>query len=947
MAYAALTSLRQTLESSQIEFPDHFGRICTHLLMEMYHLQKFLLENLSAGSEERRIGEAARRLEDVLESHERNQIQLQSEAVDGDDEISYPLTQSQDLALKVILEEIKLFIQTVKGIKKQLRKSSLTEEDEDATILSRIDHHHHDHFAGKKSTIFGLDEDMSNLKYMLLGDMSGLLLVPMYGMAGIGKTTLAKQIYGDPDIVSHFECRVFVSIGPKYRLREILLTILAQILNLGIDNTHVESEEELLSHLHSCLSGRRYLIVLDDVWDEKVWNMLSGCLPDDKMGSRIMLTSRIEGVALHISSDAGKIFHKMRFLNEEESWHLLRAKVFGEENLCPPQLEKAGRKIAENCQGLPLSIIAVAKHLSQFEKTQEYWQKVANEVHLVIGADKEVSKVLSLSYYYLPQHIKACFVYIGIFPHDYDISATKLIKLWCAEGFLESWRAWMSSEDIEHVESENFDMDSKNDFLLRDSTSEDFAMKCLEDLVSRNVVQVRERSSSGGIKACNVYSAFWHICIREAMEDKFFHVINSCANQDIERQRRLCIHKNALFGIKDVLKSMAAIKNAHSLLCTGPHHQYPVPISLGFGFLKVLDALTIRFFGFPNEVVKLVQLRYLAITYNGELPPSISNLQNLQYLIVHRYLNILSLGACGAYLPMEIWSMQELRHLQVMGSNLPCPTSEDALLPNLLTLLDVSVRTCTKKVLKRVPNLKRLGIRIELALDVESSCCYHLFDYLHDVKLELDDIEPSCCCNHREYFFQFESELDVPEPLCRFDHLKYLHKLESLKCYVVSPNLHLVGPTSPYPIFPPGLRKLTLSGTGFPWEYMSAIVELPNLEVLKLRCYAFRGPKWETEEEDFSALKFLLLEDTDLEDWYVDYESFPSLERLSLQHCYKLKEIPFEIGELPNLETIELVDCNPSLVASAKRIEEEQQSSGNDVLQVCVKSSADGRKRKS
>ncbi|KAL0292144.1 UNVERIFIED_CONTAM: putative late blight resistance proteinR1C-3 [Sesamum calycinum] len=874
MAYAALISLQKTFEAS---VNDHLRqtnkKLLMHLFWEIYSSRTFLQRNL-LGSEERQITEAVRRLEDAFESYVPHQVRLQSEIIDGDDddEISYPLTQSQDMALGVIVEEINLFIKTVKEInKKQSHNSSLSEQDNDAAhVSSGVDHHHLDE---KKSTIFGLDDDIISLKDMLTGDTSGLLLVPIFGMAGIGKTTLAKQVYGDPDIVSHFECRVFVSIGPRYRFREILVRILAQILHPGTDATHEESEKELLIHLHDCLKRKRYLIVLDDIWDEKVWDMLSYCLPDDKMGSRIILTSRIEGVALSISSESGKIFHKMRFLNEEESWHLLRANVFGEENLCPPQLEKAGRKIAEKCQGLPLTIIAIANHLSQAEKNLEYWQKVANEVHIVISADKHVSKVLSSSYYYLPQHLKPCFLYMGVFPHDYDISATKLIKLWHAEGFLESW--W-TVEDLEYCESEDSDTDSESEDLdiseklenlgvmdpvsededhATDPVSEDFAMTCLKDLVSRNVVQVRERSSSGGIKTCNVYSAFWHICIREGWQDKFFHVINSCANQDIESQRRLCIHNNALCGIKDVRKSMQATENAHSLLCTGPHHQYPVPIYLSFGLLKVLDALTIRFYDFPAEVLKLVRLRAFSV---------VSAYGDLDYA--------------------------RIKASQVMGSDLPNPSSEDALLPNLLTLLDVSGRSCTKKVVKRIPNLEKLGIRIETGPD---------------------DVEPLYC----------------------FHNLVYLRQLQSLKCSVMNPS---VVPASLVPSYPPSLKKLTLSGLGYPWGYMSDIAELRNLEVLKLRCYAFRGRAWETYEGEFFRLKYLLIEDTDLEHWYVDYESFPSLERLILQHCYKLKEIPSEIGELPNLEEMELVDCHPSLVASAKRIAEEQQSAGNDVLQVLL-----------
>ncbi|KAL0385163.1 UNVERIFIED_CONTAM: hypothetical protein Sradi_2910600 [Sesamum radiatum] len=303
----------------------------------------------------------------------------------------------------------------------------------------------------------------------------------------------------------------------------------------------------------------------------------------------------------------------------------------------------------------------------------------------------------------------------------------------------------------------------------------------------------------------------------------------------IDSQRRLCIHNNVLFGIKDVSKSMTSTPNVRSLLCTGPHHQYPVPIYLDFSLLRVLDALTIRFYGFPSEVVKLVQLRYLAITYNGMLPDSISKLRYLQYLIVHHYLSIINYGNSRPYLPMEVWTMQELRHLEVMGSNMPDPSSEDVLLPNLLTLSGISTCSCTKEVLERIPNLKRLGIRTEVPLD-------------------------------------------TAEPFLCFNDLVYLNQLKLLKCSIVNLNLKLqvLGPKPPVPFFAVSLRKLTLSGLGFPWEHMSIVACLPNLEVLKLRCYAFRGPEWETSEGGFLQRRFLLIEDTDLEYWRADSGHFPN-----------------------------------------------------------------------
>ncbi|KAK6153297.1 hypothetical protein DH2020_012936 [Rehmannia glutinosa] len=288
----------------------------------------------------------------------------------------------------------------------------------------------------------------------------------------------------------------------------------------------------------------------------------------------------------------------------------------------------------------------------------------------------------------------------------------------------------------------------------------------------------------------------------------------------------------------------------------------------------VLDTITIRFYEFPLELLKLVHLRYLAFTYDGKIPASISKLWNLQFLIVHPYVSVKSSKA-PSYLPVEIWDMKELKYLQIMGSNLPEPCG--AILPNLLTLLDVSPHSCTKGVLEGLPNLMKLGIQIELAPDVD-------------------------------------------EALSCFDHISYLYALESLKCVVVNPEIRheVVAPPAPLSIFPSLLKKLSLSGFGYLWEDTHIFASLPSLEELKLRCYAFRGQKWETEDVGFLGLKVLTIEDTDLVHWTVGRGSFRSLRCLSLKHCYKLEQIPREFCYF--LSEIELVDCNPLAVACAKQM---------------------------
>ncbi|KAI3454412.1 hypothetical protein Pfo_011075, partial [Paulownia fortunei] len=119
---------------------------------------------------------------------------------------------------------------------------------------------------------------------------------------------------------------------------------------------------------------------------------------------------------------------------------------------------------------------------------------------------------------------------------------------------------------------------------------------------------------------CRMHFVFRILCVSEAQNEKFFHVIKKYANsfpEGTNSQRRLCIHSNIVLGIKQVQSSMESVSGARSLLCLGPQHQHSLRVYLRFRLLRVLDALTIRFCEFPHEVLDLVHLRYLAITYDG------------------------------------------------------------------------------------------------------------------------------------------------------------------------------------------------------------------------------------------------------------------------------------------------------------------------------------------
>ncbi|GFP92372.1 putative late blight resistance protein homolog r1b-14 [Phtheirospermum japonicum] len=603
----------------------------------------------------------------------------------------------------------------------------------------------------------------------------------------------------------------------------------------------------------------------------EIWDTLKRSFPEDNNRSRVLLTTRLLEVALY-ANPCIQFLHPMRFFGADESWDLLRRKVFGEKDYCPDELEEIGKAIARNCEGLPLAIAVIGGVLSRVSQTREPWTNVADNLSSIVAKDGETQcmEILSLSYNHLPHHLRACFLYMGVFPEDCEISVPKLIRLWVAEGFLKP----NMSKSLEEL-----------------------AEECLEDLFARNLVLVCKWSRHGGIKTCIIHDMIRNLCVQKAHEEKFLHVVRRYSDvlkEGANASRRLSIHANT-HHISEILCS-GEIRNtsAHSLLCTGAHLVYPSGVYLGYRLLRVLDLLIVHFSKFPVEITKLVNLRYLALTYNEQLPPLISKFRNLQTL-VYRNLQFDPYPS----LPVEIWMMPKLRHICVTPILLPDPYNSKVfpdscfLLENLQTLSEITNLRCDNDILKKIPNLKKLVVS------------YGIGPYLD-------------------------------RSVCQLEALANLNQLETLKLRTSYSWVTQRTANQPKLAFPQKLKRLTLIGCGIPWERMTVVGALPNLEVLKLK-NACRDAEWDPVEGQFRQLKYLLLEDGEIVHWRADQTHFPRLERLVIRSCLKLMEIPLEIGEISTLQTIELVDYHPPAVTmSAKRIEEEQESMGNEGLKVHV-----------
>ncbi|XP_042018107.1 putative late blight resistance protein homolog R1A-10 [Salvia splendens] len=856
-AYGAISSLTETMSNilrcSRFSLDVRSQQIIQVVIIELQPWRQILerldktkprLSRKKVNALDGIIKEAIWKFEDSLESLLTQQIPSQLETL--------PEIVSTDL--QSLQSDVDSLIQKLKEMEKEYIYE-VENMPQDEPISSSFG------FPGTNSKMIGLSDQFQQLKTDILRDHFDFGFRWLVGTAGVGKTTLAMQIYQDPEIHSKFECRAWVTVGrvPQPTV-QIMRGIVSQLCGI------TQGEVKIDYRLEKRLPDKHCLIVLDDVWEEEdAWGRMKFTFPYIRNRCiQVLLTGRHRKLMNdYIFTDGFEV----RLLNEEESMELLCDKVFGDE-ICPPHLHKAAVKIAKHCEGLPLLIVTVAHIISISEHNRDpvYWNGVAERRNSVFeDAYDEISKVLFPSYDYLPQNLKMIFLFLGVFPRDSDTPTSKIITMLMAEGLLSSYKSGCKClKELNY----GYSLVSR---MLR-TVDKSFLVE----------FQVRE------FKTCWLHSSWRHVCREEASKNKFYHVLNKLADAEeevLKGQRGLCLENNILFGIKDFRDSvwLNCASFARSLLCYGPYHQYPIPIDVGFMLLREIDALTQRFYTFPIEILTLVQLKYLALTCNGEVPSTISKLFNLRVLIIHPHMKIRRRGA-PSYVPIQVWDMQELEHIEMLGKSLVAP-SHVVSLKKLSTLVGANASICTIfKLSQRIPNIKKLGIQIELT--------------------------------------PYEDHNDL---LSCFDCISTLESLETLKLSITNP---VIKKGHVFPVIdgalklPCHLKKLHLSGMGFPWKYMNDIASLPNLEALKLRSYAFQGSHWNVKNDCFRRLKFLLIEESDLVQWKSRRRSFCKLAVLSMKHCYKLENIRIPSFFNPHdLNEIELEDCNPLVLIWATQLQ--------------------------
>ncbi|KAM3216067.1 hypothetical protein P3L10_025507 [Capsicum annuum] len=251
-------------------------------------------------------------------------------------------------------------------------------------------------------------------------------------MGGIGKTTLENEVYNDASIRFHFDVCAWVTVCQQHNVKEILLSLLRSTKGGTFD---MNDKAVLANILQKSLKGKRYLIVLDDMWKSEAWDAVRLCFPSENKGSGILLTTRNTEVARNAGTE--NLSLQMDLMGPDESLNLFKSIAFANEPL-PSEFETIGKQIAEKCHGLPLTIAVIAGLLKSKREIEDS-ENVATDVKAFVtnDPDKQCSHVLGLSYDHLTSDLKARLLHFGIFREDSEIPVKNLMRSWMAEGFLK------------------------------------------------------------------------------------------------------------------------------------------------------------------------------------------------------------------------------------------------------------------------------------------------------------------------------------------------------------------------------------------------------------------------------------------------------------------------------------------------------------------------------
>nr|GME03104.1 putative disease resistance protein RGA3 [Ipomoea batatas] len=458
---------------------------------------------------------------------------------------------------------------------------------------------------------------------------NGPSVISIVGTGGIGKTTLAQLVFEDERIKTHFgNERVWICVSDPFDQIKIAQAIVESITKSSTDLSQLQL---LLEKIKSTLSGKRFLLVMDDVWTEQSakWEPLKNSLKDGLPGSRILVTSRSERVARMMGS---VYLHQLDLISDSEAWLLLSRIAFSgrREEDCE-ELKDIGQEIAQKCKGLPLAA-KVMGSLLRFKYTKDDWQNVLdNKIWELEKVVTDLFPHLYLSYNDLTPKMKQCFSYCAIFPKDYVIKVNMLVRIWMAQGYVT--------------------MESKGRELFGSLAMRSFFQDLKKDDMDSNI-----------IISCKMHD-IWHDFAQFLTRNECYSIDQHEDKVEYKNLRHLRSWQDT--GTNMNLPSICDIGKLRSFFVEGFSPEQLTPDFFnGLKSVRVLILHACELKELPKEIGNLLHLRYIDLSWSNveELPDAVCSLYNLQTLVLERCEHL-------SRLPEGIGNLINLRYLNISGTD--------------------------------------------------------------------------------------------------------------------------------------------------------------------------------------------------------------------------------------------------------------------------------------